>query len=82
MFVPNSKSYAKTKMANVPRIMQVRVLLKYLTLMLMAELNVSLCLIACGDISSNPGPTIINQTGHDAFESSPRSMERELSNSD
>ena len=34
----------------------------------MAELNVSLCLLACGDISPNPGPTtIINQTRKDAF---------------
>ena len=67
VFVPNTKSYAKTKMAEVPRPKQVRVLLKYLRITLMAELNVSLCLLACGDISSNPGPTTINQTGHDTF---------------
>ena len=67
VFVPNTKSYAKTKMVEVPRPKQVRVLLKYLRITLMAELNVSLCLLACGDISSNPGPTTINQTGNDTF---------------
>ena len=67
VFVPNSKSYAKTKMAEIPRTKQVRILLKYLKLTLMAELSVSLCLLTCGDISSNQGPTKINQTGNDTF---------------
>ena len=67
VFVPNSKSYAKTKMVEVLRTKQARVLLKYLKLTLMAELNVSLCLLTCGDISLNPGPTTIYQTGQDAF---------------
>lgn len=67
VLVPNMNSSPKTKMAEVSKTKPLRVLLKYLKLTLIAELNISLGLLACGDIATNPGPTIGNQNEHNAF---------------
>ena len=67
-FVPNSaKISVKAKMATVQRIKKLRTLLKYLKLALIAELDISICLLACGDISANPGPTTTSMGNVDVF---------------
>ncbi|KAL9989453.1 hypothetical protein ACROYT_G004003 [Oculina patagonica] len=67
VFVPNSKTSVKTKMATVPKTKKLRALLKYLKLALIAELNISMCLLACGDVSANPGPPTTITENVDTF---------------
>ena len=67
VFVPNSKSSIKAKMAAFPRTKKLRALLKYLKLALIAELNISICLLACGDISANTGSPTTTTGNVDAF---------------
>ena len=67
VLVPNMNSSSNTKMAEVSKTKQLRVLLNYLKLTLIAELNMSLGLLACGDIATNPVPITGNQNEHNAF---------------
>jgi len=63
VLVPNMNSSSNTKMAEVSKTKQLRVLLNYLKLTLIAELG----LLACGDIATNPVPITGNQNEHNAF---------------
>ncbi|KAL9968992.1 hypothetical protein ACROYT_G021146, partial [Oculina patagonica] len=51
----------------VPKTKKLRALLKYLKLALIAELNISMCLLACGDVSANPGPPTTITENVDTF---------------
>ena len=71
VFLPNSKTSGKTKMAAFSRIKkvgEVGALFKYLKLLHIAELNIFKCLLACGDIlGRNPGPHAATMGNVDLF---------------
>ena len=60
VFASHTKMNVKNNMESVPRSKRMATLLRHLKLTLAAELNVSLYLLLCGDVLSNPGPDSVD----------------------